>query len=159
MSHPAAEDLKRPDRVDPEVVKLGLILTAGALAVVFDTTIVSVALNPNRTDALFSNAGPWVRTYVPGAAVVSTMPAFRGGYEPVARTQAFGRIREAIDPDDFRSGFAVWSGTSFSAPIMAGDIAASMLTHLEPAAEAVSGRDAVTSAWDAVSLCTGLARS
>ena len=44
MSPTASEDLKRPDRVDPEVVKLGLILTVGALAVVFDTTIVSVAL-------------------------------------------------------------------------------------------------------------------
>ena len=41
--------------------------------------IVSVgALNPNRTDALFSNAGPWVRAYVPGAAVVSTMPGVPG---------------------------------------------------------------------------------
>ena len=44
MSPTASEDLRRPDRVDPQVVKLGLILTVGALAVVFDTTIVSVAL-------------------------------------------------------------------------------------------------------------------
>jgi serine protease len=26
----------------------------------------------------------------------------------------------AIDPDGYRSGFAVWSGTSFSAPSLAG---------------------------------------
>jgi subtilisin family serine protease len=122
--------------------------------------IVSVgALNPNRTDALFSNAGPWVRSFVPGAAVVSTMPAFRGGYEPVARTRAFGRVREAIDPDDFRGGFAVWSGTSFSAPIMAGDIAAAMLGSLEPGGQPVDETAAVTNAWTAVSACTGLARS
>lgn len=44
MSTIAIEEPKGPDRVDREVVKLGLILTAGALAVVFDTTIVSVAL-------------------------------------------------------------------------------------------------------------------
>jgi EmrB/QacA subfamily drug resistance transporter len=33
------------DKVDPKVVKTGLILVVGALAVVFDTTIVSVALH------------------------------------------------------------------------------------------------------------------
>jgi EmrB/QacA subfamily drug resistance transporter len=33
------------DKVDPEVVKTGLILVVGILAVVFDTTIVSVALH------------------------------------------------------------------------------------------------------------------
>ena len=117
------------------------------------------ALNPNRSDALFSNAGPWVRAYTPGAAVVSTMPAFRGGYEPVARTSAFHRIREAIDPDDFRGGFAVWSGTSFSAPILAGDLAAAMVDAMEPAGESVDTSDAVDKAWVAVSACTDLARS
>ena len=96
---------------------------AGPVAAADDLPpIVSVgALNPNgSTDALFSNAGPWVRSYVSGAAVVSTMPPFQGGLQPVARTVAFERPREAIDPDDFRGGFAVWSGTSFSAPLLAG---------------------------------------
>jgi hypothetical protein len=32
------------DRVDPQVLKVALVLIVGALAVVFDTTIVSVAL-------------------------------------------------------------------------------------------------------------------
>jgi len=122
--------------------------------------IVSVgALNPNRTDALFSNAGPWVQTYLPGAAVVSTMPAFRGGYEPVARTSAFGRVREAIDPDDFQGGFAVWSGTSFSAPILAGDIAAALVDHSVGRSGSESAADAVAVAWAAVTTCTGLAPS
>ncbi len=40
------------------------------------------ALNPNGTDALFSNAGPWVRAHAPGAAVMSTLPPFQGGLEP-----------------------------------------------------------------------------
>ena len=35
----------------------------------------------------------------------------------MARTEAYGRVRESIDPDDFRGGFALWSGTSFSAPL------------------------------------------
>ena len=33
------------DKVDPKVIKTGLILVVGFLAVVFDTTIVSVALH------------------------------------------------------------------------------------------------------------------
>ena len=33
------------DKVDPKVIKTGLILVVGILAVVFDTTIVSVALH------------------------------------------------------------------------------------------------------------------
>ena len=111
------------------------------------------------TDALFSNAGPWVRVRREGAAVMSTMPAFRGGYEPVARTRAFGRVREAIDPDDFRGGFAVWSGTSFSAPVVAGSVAAALLGSLEAVDEVLDAAAAVDTAWDAVTQTTGLARS
>ena len=36
---------ERNDKIDPEVLKSALILIVGALAVVFDTTIVSVALH------------------------------------------------------------------------------------------------------------------
>jgi subtilisin family serine protease len=132
--------------------------------------VVSVgALNPNATDALFTNAGPWVRAYAPGAALMSTMPPFEGGLEPIARTRVDDRIRESIDPDDFRSGvdadgrprggFALWSGTSFSAPVVAGEIAASLVRPLmnrtrpsdTPAA-------AVRRGWEAVEARTDLRR-
>jgi subtilisin family serine protease len=96
--------------------------------------IVSVgALNPNRTtDALFSNAGPWVRAHAEGAAVMSTLPVtFQGGLQAAAATQAFGRDRASIDPDDFTGGFAVWSGTSFAAPLLAGRLAAELCPHME----------------------------
>jgi hypothetical protein len=32
-------------------------------------------------------------------------------------------VRATVDPDDFRSGFGLWSGTSFAAPILVGEIA------------------------------------
>ncbi|MFT3873656.1 MAG: S8/S53 family peptidase [Nocardioides sp.] len=88
--------------------------------------VVSVgALNPSgKTDALFSNAGHWVRVHDYGAAVVSTLPLnFEGGALPASRTRAFKRVRESIDPDNFTGGFGVWSGTSFAAPLFAGRLA------------------------------------
>jgi subtilisin family serine protease len=84
------------------------------------------ALNPNRTEAMFSNTGPWVRVRTQGAAVMSTTPAFQGGLEPMARTAAYQRRRESIDPDDYASMFALWSGTSFAAPLFAGKVAANL---------------------------------
>ena len=113
------------------------------------------ALNPNlATDAMFTNAGPWVRAYVPGAAVMSTFPkTFQGGRQSLARTKAFGRDRDTIDPDDFRGGFGVWSGTSFSAPLMAGYLA----RHIEP--DLSDGDDldtAIARAWDAVQARAGI---
>ena len=90
------------------------------------------ALNPDGTVALFSNAGPWVRAYAPGASLVSTMPRFEGGLQPWARATAFGQVRESIDPDDFGGGFGVWSGTSFSAPLVSGRIAATLVGQLSP---------------------------
>ncbi len=86
------------------------------------------ALNPdNRTVALFSNIGSWVKTYAPGTSVLSTSPAFQGAVQAGTRDDVHlsGRhlARATIDPDDFTGGFAVWSGTSFAAPYVAGAIA------------------------------------
>lgn len=96
--------------------------------------IVSVgALNPNGTDALFSNSGPWVRAYALGAGVVSTVPStFDGGLQAVIATSEGGRSRETLDPDDFTGGFGTWSGTSFAAPLLAGRIAQRLFEGGEP---------------------------
>jgi subtilisin family serine protease len=120
--------------------------------------VVSVgALNPNlQTDALFTNTGPWVRTYVPGASVMSTHPTFQGGYEPVARTQAYDRWRASIDPDDFRGGFAVWSGTSFAAPLFAGLLAKELLGLLPEHSSDDSLEDAVRRGWEIVERTTSI---
>lgn len=86
------------------------------------------ALNPDGTAALFSNDGPWVRAWRPGAALVSTVPTtFDGGRQPSSEVSTADGVRSTIDPDDFTSGFATWSGTSFAAPILAGDLAGRLL--------------------------------
>jgi subtilisin family serine protease len=114
------------------------------------------AQNPNLTDALFSNAGPWVRAHAPGAAVLSTTPAFQGGLEPMARTEAYQRVRESIDPDDFTGGFALWSGTSFAAPVFAGRVAAAFAEI--PVAQDLDDRVAATArGWAALEGLTDIA--
>jgi hypothetical protein len=115
--------------------------------------VVSVgALNPaGRSDALFSNAGPWVRDWQQGAAVVSTLPvAFEGGLQANAKTEAYQRVREGLDPDDYRGGFAVWSGTSFAAPLLAGKLAAHMAKGLLEAPVDESAAAAKRRAWSAL---------
>jgi subtilisin family serine protease len=117
--------------------------------------IVSVgALNPNGTDALFSNTGPWVRAYAAGASVVSTVPPFDGGLLPAARTEAYQRVRESLDPDDYAGEFAVWSGTSFSAPLLAGRVAAALLPDLPPPGAAEDSAAAVSRSREVVAALT-----
>jgi hypothetical protein len=47
---------------------------------------------------------------------------------PAASGSPGAGAREALDPDDYRGGFAVWSGTSFAAPLLAAHLARSLLT-------------------------------
>ncbi len=42
-------------------------------------------------------------------------------WRPAAVLGPGGRRRSTLDPDDYRSGYAVWSGTSFAAPLLAGE--------------------------------------
>jgi hypothetical protein len=106
--------------------------------------IVSVgALNPNRHIAMFSNEGPWVSCYATGAGLVSTYPCeAKGSRMPDRRAKStiLDRHRESHDPDDFSSGFAVWSGTSFAAPLAASFLVNAMadgdLTEVEDAIQA-----------------------
>jgi hypothetical protein len=80
------------------------------------------ALNPNLEIAMFSNEGPWVSCYATGAGLVSTYPCeAAGSREPTRRSKSsmMNRFRESYDFDDFSSGYAVWSGTSFAAPVAA----------------------------------------
>jgi serine protease len=88
------------------------------------------ATNPDdRSITLFSNVGDWVTAHAPGAGVVSTVPVtLSGSLNPVLSVEGFGPgPRAGVDFDDFRSGFAVWSGTSFASPWIAGEIAAGIV--------------------------------
>ncbi len=104
------------------------------------------ALNPNGSVALFSDEGSWVNCFATGAAMVSTFPTTSvGGLQP-EYSMDNGR-RQALDGDDFTEGFAVWSGTSFAAPAVAGLLAAGL--ERNAAADASLSLDG-TSAADAI---------
>ncbi len=94
------------------------------------------ASSPDSTRAAFSNYGSWVDLYADGVEVESVYP--RGTYtyrEPP-------RAGDTVELD----GRARWSGTSFSAPQVAGLVAARMTWSGE------SGRDAATSLLDVAKL-------
>ena len=91
------------------------------------------ALNPDGSVALFSNDGSWVAARAPGAALVSTSPLVDSGARAGVETPAtnagvreVGDRRATIDPDSY-TGFSTWSGTSFAAPVAAGEAAQSLV--------------------------------
>jgi len=109
------------------------------------------ATNPDRSVAMFSNEGPWVRAHRPGAALVSTLPPFDGARGPSLEQDGVGKVhRSTLDPDDFSSGFGVWSGTSFAAPILAGEIAQHLHESGALPAGSVDPATAVAGGWAAV---------
>lgn len=76
--------------------------------------------------AYYSNGGPWVTDWAVGTSVVSTFPPVNAAGTPEFDLVGMDGSRQAADPDDFRGGFARWSGTSFSAVIHGAKIAAGM---------------------------------
>ena len=109
------------------------------------------ALTPDGTAALFSNDGPWVRAWRPGASIVSTVPVdFDGGRQASSRADVDGDVRSTIDPDNFASGFATWSGTSFAAPILAGDLARRLFETGGVRTDDARAAARVEAAWRAV---------
>lgn len=108
------------------------------------------AQNPNFDDiSLFSNGGAWVTHHRRGAAIVSTLPIRQNasGQESTLTRGSGHRARATIDRDDYRGGFGTWSGTSFAAPVLAGEVAAALLdlgpVALDPAALVARGEAAV----------------
>jgi hypothetical protein len=91
--------------------------------------VVSVgALDASRKRAGYSNWGPWVQVYAQGSDLANAYPKGAHNYgEP-----PYGQGAHA----HFDKGMAQWSGTSFSAPLVAGLIAARMTKHAETAKQA-----------------------
>ncbi len=97
------------------------------------------ALNPNGSKAIFSDAGHWITAWASGAAVVSTLPVdINASRSPELRVRAhpdtpmppgisLPASRESLDPDDYSGSFGVWSGTSFSAPLLAARITRALM--------------------------------
>ncbi|NNH05453.1 S8/S53 family peptidase [Microbacterium ulmi] len=110
--------------------------------------VVVGALNPSgRSTALFSNVGDWVDVYAKGVAIVSAIPRWEaGGIQADLRADEYGKRRETFDVDDFGSGFAVWSGTSFAAPLVAGGIAQMIATGRTPAGAAIAEKSTLEDA-------------
>ncbi|HZE40718.1 MAG TPA: S8/S53 family peptidase [Stackebrandtia sp.] len=108
--------------------------------------VISVgALNPNETLAMFTNEGPWVSCYATGASLVSTYPTYADGDASPSLANDHGtRYRESLDPDDFTSGYAIWSGTSFAAPIAAAKLASAMIDNSDLADLAPQDAQSVT---------------
>jgi subtilisin family serine protease len=103
--------------------------------------VISVgALNPNGTKAMFSNDGHWVTAWAVGSCVVSTYPTDADASRTPQLRIPLNRMpsghwppgREALDPNDYSAGFALWSGTSFSAPFAAALIAKALLNGARP---------------------------
>jgi len=107
--------------------------------------------NPDSSVALFSNSGNWVTAWDTGAALFSTFPTtFNGGAAAsVLTTDPSGQPRRTIDPDCYRNGFGIWSGTSFAAPVLAGRLAEDLLAggkldDVKPAAAVHRARSVIT---------------
>ena len=85
------------------------------------------ALDQEGKPASFTNYGPWVRACAVGVEVTSTFfKDFHGAHQPQAR----------VDIDEFK-GKAVWSGTSFAAPIVVAAVAQKMLVGQDDGARKV----------------------
>ena len=121
------------------------------------------ALNPNGSKAMFSDGGHWVTAWASGAVVVSTLPtdinASRSSElrmrahpaNPMPQGVKLPGFRAALDPDDYTCGFGVWSGTSFSAPLVAARFVQALLNgaaksglRLDPSDEQTTKHRALT---------------
>jgi subtilisin family serine protease len=91
--------------------------------------VIGVAATGADGPAPFSNYGPWVRACAAGVGVVSTFFTDAQGPEPAPPGYP--------EPDKFL-GWACWSGTSFSAPVVVAALAREMQFYRQTAAEAVA---------------------
>jgi hypothetical protein len=94
----------------------------------FDDVIGVAALGPSGP-AVFSNYGDWVQACAPGVDLVSTFFTKTQGPEPAPAGYP--------EPDKYK-GWACWSGTSFSAPVVVAALAREMQRYGLSSSEAVA---------------------
>ncbi len=142
-THRTASDLDDP----PELINERVVFVGSAgndascrptWPASFENVIAVGALGP-AGPAWFTNYGPWVDACAPGVDIVSTFFDLSD--------------QAAFDGEDF-DGWATWSGTSFSAPIVAASIAWEWMTRggremLSPSPElgVGSGRPGHAATW------------
>ena len=97
------------------------------------------ALNPDDTQAWFSNAGLNVTVEATGANVVSTFPTSVRGPVGPGRITRSGK-RQSADPDLYVNGFAIGSGTSYAAPEVAAELAQYLVKQGVPITEVRTDR-------------------
>ena len=88
--------------------------------------VVSVAAYGPCGPAFFSNHGPWVDACGPGVDVVSKFSVLPTSHELKVQNEPKGVAADAntVEAHFLDSGYASWSGTSFSAPYVAAMLAA-----------------------------------
>lgn len=102
--------------------------------------VISVgATNPDGAYSHYSNYGGWVTHQAVGTGVISIIARFDGDLLPPPVPEY--QHGSAMDPDNFRAGFARWSGTSFAAAHIAGRLAGAL--SAEPTLADVSGEATV----------------
>jgi Subtilase family len=112
--------------------------------------VISVgATNPDGSYAQYSNFGDWVTHRTVGSGVISTIAKFNGPLKPPEQTFFPLSSGSLIDPDNFKAGFARWSGTSFAAAEIAGVLARALgsgpaLTNTSPGAATARAAAALT---------------
>ena len=107
------------------------------------------ALNASgHTTAAFSNHGDWITRRAPGNALVSTVPLWQGSAGPALSLPDGGpggtHVRSTPDSDDLTTGFAVWAGTSFATPVIAGLVASGFAASAENSDRCARARQALS---------------
>jgi hypothetical protein len=130
------------DRAEP--------IAPGDLHPDYPPVLAVAASDPGGSLAGYSNDGPWVTCVRPGSDVLSTMVLVDGPEKGALISEEPERWTR--DPDNYTNGFAVWSGTSFAAPVLAAELAQVLLQRRRKELD----RDRVADAWAAVQAVTGL---